>query len=195
MNILRIIIFSLLCSIPALLLVWKLFTDQLGANPVEFLEHTTGDWTIYFLFMTLAISPIQDIFKPNWKRYILPLYLVRRILGLAAFSYALLHLMTYFIFDMSLSLDEAIIDIMDRPVILIGMLAFFLLTPLAITSTAGWQKRLKKNWFKLHKAIYLITFLGIVHYFMLVKADFFQPMVYMLIFAALMLYRQRTRHP
>lgn len=187
----RIMIFSLICSVPALILVWRLSTDNLGANPVEFLEHTSGDWTIYFLLLTLSISPIHQKFKPNWNRYLMPMHLVRRILGLSAFAYALIHLSVYFVFDMSLSIDEAINDIIERPFILIGMLAFLLLVPLAITSTSGWQRRLKKQWQTLHKAIYGLTFLGILHYAMLVKADMLEPIFYMLIFAALMLFRMK----
>lgn len=185
-KIIKIIALSVACTVPMLVLVWKLLNDQLGANPVEFLEHTTGDWTIYFLFLTLAITPLQTRFKLNWQKLYLPAHLMRRILGLAAFFYALMHLMVYFVFDMSLSIEEAIIDIIDRPFITIGMVAFFLLTLLAVTSNTYSQKKLKRSWKTLHNSIYALTFLGILHYILLVKADLFQPIIYLLIFAILM---------
>jgi len=186
---LKLTLFSLLCSLPAIELIWRLFNDNLGANPVEYLEHATGDWTIYFLLLTLSITPIQQRFTPNWNKWLFPMHLVRRVLGLSAFAYALLHLSTYLVFDMSLSVDDTINDILERPFILIGMIALILLIPLAITSTAGWQKRLKRHWKTLHKTIYLLTFLGILHYALLVKADLVQPLVYMAIFGVLMLFR------
>lgn len=190
----KIILFSLLCSLPGLVLLIRLFNDQLGPNPVEFLEHTTGDWTIYFLLMSLAISPIHKKWRFNWNKWLLPMHLTRRVLGLSAFIYALLHLATYFVFDMSLSVADAVTDILDRPFILIGMVSLILLIPLAITSTIRWQQRLKKNWNRLHKLVYLVTFLGILHYTLLVKADLFLPILYMSIFAILMLSRINKTH-
>ncbi|BBP46811.1 protein-methionine-sulfoxide reductase heme-binding subunit MsrQ [Thiosulfatimonas sediminis] len=183
----KLFIVSLICALPAGLLTFDLLTDNLGANPVETLEHTTGDWTIYFLLLTLSITPIQKLFSPKWW---LPMHLTRRVLGLSAFVYALLHLAIYFVFDMSVDLNEALTDIAERPFILIGMLALFLLIPLAITSTQGWQRRLKRHWQTLHKLVYLITFLGILHYALLVKADLFMPLLYMTLFGILMLMRQ-----
>ena len=191
--IIKITLFSLLCSLPAWELVWRLLNDELGANPVEFLEHATGDWTIYFLLMTLTITPIQKLFRPNWNKWLFPMHLVRRTLGLSAFAYALLHLATYLVFDMGLSLDDTITDIIERPFILIGMIALALSIPLAITSTAGWQRRLKQRWQTLHKAIYLLTFLGILHYALLVKADLLQPLIYLGLFGILMLFRIRIQ--
>ncbi|WP_319380213.1 protein-methionine-sulfoxide reductase heme-binding subunit MsrQ [Thiomicrorhabdus sp.] len=184
---LKLLLFSLICSLPAISLIHRLFTDQLGANPVETLEHVSGDWTIYFLLLTLSITPLQSMLRPNWP---LPMHLIRRLLGLSAFAYALIHLSVYFAFDMGLSFSEAIADIAERPFILIGMLAFSMLLPLAITSTSGWQRRLKRHWGQLHKLIYPLTFLGILHYALLVKADLFQPLIYLTLFAALMLFRQ-----
>ncbi|BCN92623.1 hypothetical protein THMIRHAM_04080 [Thiomicrorhabdus immobilis] len=188
---LKVFLFSLLCSLPAWDLAWRFLNDELGANPVEFLEHHTGDWTIYFLLLTLSITPIQKFFKPNWNRWLMPMHLVRRVLGLSAFGYALLHLATYLVFDMGLSLTDSVNDIIERPFILIGMVSLILLIPLAITSTASWQKRLKRHWQTLHKAIYTLTFLGILHYALLVKADLFQPLIYLSLFAILMLLRIR----
>lgn len=186
---LKINTFIVITLIPAFILIWRLLTDNLGANPVEFLTHNTGDWTVYFLLMTLAISPLQKRYKVNWNKLYLPTHLMRRILGLAAFFYALLHLATYFIFDMSLSLEDAIIDIKDRPFILIGMLSFVILLALAVTSNAWSQRKMQQYWLKLHKGVYTLTFLGILHYALMVKADYLWPIIYMLIFAILMLMR------
>lgn len=183
----KLIVLSLICAIPAGLLGYDLLTDNLGANPVETLEHTTGDWTIYFLLLTLSMTPLQQMLAPKWP---IPFHLIRRTLGLSAFVYALLHLAIYFVFDMSADLNEALTDIAERPFILIGMLALILLIPLAITSTQGWQRRLKRNWQTLHKLVYPITFLGILHYALLVKADLFMPLLYMTLFGILMLMRQ-----
>lgn len=187
-----IFLFSLLCSLPFLLLAWNLVTDNLGANPVEALEHTTGDWTVYFLLLCLSVTPIQRYLKPKTSGWILPTHLIRRLLGLSAFAYGLLHLMTYWIFDMGTAWDETLLDLAERPFILIGFIAFLLLIPLVITSTQNWQKRLKGRWQTLHKSIYLITFLGILHYALLVKADLLQPIIYMGMFGILMLLRIHT---
>ena len=188
---LRLVAFALLCSLPGLDLLWRLLSDQLGANPVEVLTHTTGEWAIYSLLLTLSITPIQHHFKPDWNRYLVPMHLVKRVLGLTAFVYGLLHFSVYFVFDMALSIQDSLQDIAERPFILVGMLAFVLLLPLALTSTQGWQKRLKKRWKTLHKTVYLITFLGILHYIMLVKADLFQPLLLMAVFAGLMWLRKQ----
>lgn len=183
----RLFFFSLICAIPAGYLVQRLLTDNLGANPAETLIHFTGDWTIYFLLLTLSISPIQAFLKPKWP---IPMHLVRRILGVSAFAYVILHLASYFTFDMSLDIQATMDDIVERPFILLGFVAFILLIPLAITSTQGWQKRLRKRWQQLHKLVYAITLLGIIHYIMLVKADLLLPLLYLTIFGLLMLARQ-----
>ena len=187
----KITALTIISAIPALILVWKLFTDQLGANPVEYLEHATGDWTIYFLFLTLSITPLQNHMKFNWSKLYLPAPLMRRILGLAAFGYALLHLATYFVFDMGLSMEDALNDIIERPFITIGMVSFILILALAITSNAWSQRFMKKSWKTLHKSVYTLTFLGILHYALLVKADMIMPLIYLTVFALLMLVRMR----
>ena len=168
----------MLCSLPAIQLSWQLFTDTLGANPVETLEHTTGDWALYFLLLTLA----TPLLLKKLPRLPLPAYLIKRTLGLVAFTYASLHLLIYFIFDLSLDFAELWADILERPFILIGMLAWLLLLPLALTSTLNWQKRLKQRWFTLHKLIYWVTGLGILHFFLLVKADITQPSLLLIVY-------------
>lgn len=183
----RLTLFSLVCALPGAYLLFNLLTNNLGANPPETLIHFTGDWTIYFLLLTLSMTPVQSFLKPKWP---IPMHLIRRVLGLSAFVYVILHLSSYFVFDMGLDWQATLEDIAERPFILVGFTAFLLLIPLAITSTQGWQKCLKKRWGQLHKAIYLITFLGIFHYIMLVKADLLLPLLYLTFFLLLMLSRQ-----
>lgn len=182
----RLGLLSFVCSLPAGYLLIQLFSDHLGANPAETLIHLTGDWTIYFLLLTLSVTPIQFL-KPKWP---IPMHLLRRILGLSAFVYALLHLTSYFTFDMGLDLDETLKDIAERPFILLGFSALLLLIPLAMTSTQRWQRRLKQRWQQLHKLVYLITLLGIMHYILLVKADLLLPLLYLSLFGILMLARE-----
>ncbi|MBN2646435.1 MAG: sulfoxide reductase heme-binding subunit YedZ [Thiotrichales bacterium] len=183
---LKLSLLSLLCLVPAALLGHAFLTDGLGANPLETLEHNSGNWALIFLLLTLAISPLQYALAMRWP---IPSHLVRRILGLSAFFYALLHLSFYFVFEMGMNLEETFEDIATRPFILIGMLALLLLLPLAITSTQKWQRRLKQHWKSLHQLIYPITFLAILHYGLLVKADYFWPAIYFLLFVLLMLPR------
>ncbi|WP_130538106.1 sulfite oxidase heme-binding subunit YedZ [Thiomicrorhabdus indica] len=186
----RIVIFSFICALPAGYLVQSLLTGNLGANPAETLIHFTGDWTIYFLLLTLSISPIQALLKPKWP---IPMHLIRRIFGLSAMAYAILHLSSYFTFDMVFDIQATIEDIYERPFILLGFVAFILLIPLTITSTQGWQRRLKKRWQQLHKLVYPITLFGIIHYIMLVKADLLLPLLYLSIFGLLMLAREAIK--
>lgn len=183
----KITLLSLLCLLPAGYLLNNLLTDNLGANPPEILIHFTGDWTIYFLLITLSLSPLHSFFKPKWP---MPMHLIRRIFGLSAFGYAILHLASYFTFDMGLDFNETLKDIAERPFILLGFAAFVLLIPLAVTSTQNWQKRLKRHWQTLHKLVYPITFLGILHYILLVKADLLWPILYLMIFGLFMQARQ-----
>jgi len=172
----------LLCTLPAFQLSWQLLHNTLGANPVESLIHTTGDWALYFLLITLAMPLILK--KWPWPLP-LPEYLIKRTLGLMAFLYASLHFGLYLFFDLERHLNALLMDIQDRPFIAIGLFAWLLLIPLALTSTQNWQKRLKKHWHKLHKTIYLITGLGILHYFLIVKIDFSQPLLLLFIFVTL----------
>lgn len=170
--------------VPLALLVWDGFQGNLGANPIEFFLRTTGVLTLIFLFITLTITPLRKIY--GWNN----LVKFRRMLGLFAFFYAFLHLITYSVFDKSLSLSAIIGDIWQRPFIALGMLAFFLLVPLAITSTNRMIKRLGgKNWARLHKLIYLIAILGVIHFWMIVKSDVTYPFLFALVLAGLLGYR------
>jgi sulfoxide reductase heme-binding subunit YedZ len=159
-------------------------TRLLGSNPIKEAEHFTGRWVLRFLVVTLAVTPVRQTFGWNWlQKY-------RRMFGLFAFFYALLHLLIYFLLDLELMWGELAADIIDRPYITIGMAAFLLLLPLAVTSTARMVKRLGgKRWAKLHRAVYIIVILGTIHFWMAVKRDITDPLIFALIFAVLLGYR------
>lgn len=161
-------------------------TDQLGANPIEFITRNTGDWTLYFLCMTLTITPLRRLSQWNW------LIRLRRMLGLFAFFYACLHFTTFLWFDHFFDVNEMLKDVIKRPFITVGFSAFVLLIPLAITSTNGMVKRLGgKRWQWLHRLVYVIAALGILHYWWMKagKHDFEQPIIFGSIVAILLLVR------
>ena len=170
--------------VPLVLLFFDAFRGRLGANPLEFFLRATGVLTLIFLFITLAVTPMRRLTGRN------DLVKYRRMLGLFAFFYACLHLITYSIFDKSLGFADIAGDVVQRPFIAVGMLAFFLLIPLAVTSTNGWVKRLGgKNWAKLHKLTYPIAILGVVHFWMIVKSDVFYPAIFGVILLGLLGWR------
>ena len=172
-----------LCLLPLGILVWQAFTDNLGTNPVETLTHETGEWALRMLLVTLLITPLRRLLKANW------LIKLRRMLGLYAFFYAFLHFITYIWLDQFFDIKEILIDIPKRPFITIGFAAFLLLIPLALTSTHAMQKRLKKKWITLHKLIYVIPVLAIIHFIWTLKADYSEPIIYASIFSLLMIMR------
>ncbi len=173
----------LLCLYPLGFLVYGAFNDALGANPVEKIIRTTGDWALYFLLITLTVTPLRKLSGWNWLiRY-------RRMLGLFAFFYALLHFTGYVWFDQFFNVSEIIKDIIKRPFITIGFICLVLLIPLAVTSTNGMMKRLKKNWKRIHNLIYPIALLGVLHYFMMTKADYLEPGIVLVILLGLLGYR------
>jgi len=176
-------VFFLLSLTPFLLLVFNVISDNLGTNPVEEMTHETGDWTLRFLLITLAVTPLRKLLKLNW------LIKIRRMLGLFAFFYATMHLLTYVWFDQYFDWMEILIDIPKRPFITIGFLAFVLLLPLALTSTNAMMRRLKKNWLRLHKLVYVIPILGVIHFFWLVKADLLEPSIYAFLLFLLLAFR------
>jgi sulfoxide reductase heme-binding subunit YedZ len=176
--------------VPFGLLGWDALHGNLGANPVEFFIRTTGVLTLVFLLITLAITPLRKIF--GWNGLIK----FRRMLGLYAFFYGCLHLSAYFGFDRAFNLAGTLGDIWQRPFIAVGMLSFFLMIPLAITSTGGMIKHLGgKNWQKLHRLIYLTAIGGVIHYWMIVKSDITYPLLFGLILAALLGYRYYANKP
>jgi sulfoxide reductase heme-binding subunit YedZ len=174
----------LLCLAPATTLVWKGFHDELSANPTEFIRNSLGTWTLVFLCITLAITPSRRLLHQNW------LIRFRRMLGLFAFFYASLHLITYFIFDTGLDFSAVVQDIYKRPFITVGFTAFVLLVPLAVTSTSGMIRRLGgKRWQMLHRLIYASVIAGVIHYYWLVKSDETVPLRFAAVVAVLLGYR------
>lgn len=170
--------------IPLTLLAWDAVWRQLGANPTEFAIRTTGFLTLIFLLITLSITPLRKLTGRN------DLIKYRRMLGLFAFFYGALHLSIYFAIDRNLSFTSAAGDIVQRPFIAFGMTAFFLMIPLAVTSTNSMIKRLGgKRWQQLHKLTYLCAIGGVIHYYLIVKSDVLMPLAFAAILAALLGYR------
>ncbi|HEX8196062.1 MAG TPA: protein-methionine-sulfoxide reductase heme-binding subunit MsrQ [Pyrinomonadaceae bacterium] len=170
--------------IPLTLLAWDAVWRQLGANPTEFAIRTTGFLTLIFLLITLSITPLRKLTGRN------DLIKYRRMLGLFAFFYGALHLSIYFAIDRNLSFTSAAGDIVQRPFIAFGMTAFFLMIPLAVTSTNGMIKRLGgKRWQQLHKLTYLCAIGGVIHYYLIVKSDVLMPLAFAAVLATLLGYR------
>lgn len=164
-----------LALLPFARLVAFAFADRLGANPVEFITRNTGDWTLYFLCMTLAVTPLRRLSGWNW------LVRMRRMVGLFCFFYATLHFTTFLWFDHFFDIEAMLTDVVKRPFIALGFAAFVLLIPLAVTSTNAMIKRLGgRRWQWLHRSIYLIALLGILHYWLMKagKQDFEQPIIF-----------------
>ena len=157
--------------------------DQLGANPVQALHYGLGDWALRFLCMGLALSPIKRITGQSWPNKF------RRMLGLFAFFYASCHLLVFIVLDLSLSWQAFVDEVPKSPYILMGLLTFLLLIPLAATSTKAMQRRMGANWKKLHRLVYLAAITASIHYFWLVKADYRQPIVYGMLILLLLGYR------
>ena len=174
----------LICLVPLAALGWRALHGELTANPIEFITHATGDWTLRFLIFTLCVTPFRKILHlPELIRF-------RRMLGLFAFFYACLHLTTYIWLDKFFDLSEMWKDIAKRKYITVGFTAFLLLIPLAITSTAGWIRRLGgMRWQQLHRLIYFSATLGVIHYYWLVKSAVIRPLTYGAIVAVLLLWR------
>jgi methionine sulfoxide reductase heme-binding subunit len=178
------IAFFLAALIPLDRLAWKALHGGLGANPIEVITHSTGDWTLIFVLATLAVTPIRQLTRQYW------LIGIRRMVGLFAFFYGTLHFTTYIWLDKFFDVHEMAKDIAKRPFITVGFSAFVLMIPLAATSTAWSIRRLGgKNWQRLHRLIYLTGILGVVHYIWLVKADKRKPLEYGAVLAVLLLYR------
>jgi sulfoxide reductase heme-binding subunit YedZ len=174
----------LACLAPLAQLVWRGFHAGLGGNPIEFITHATGDWTLRFLLITLAISPLRKLTRRYW------LIGWRRMLGLYAFFYGTLHLMTYIWLDKFFDVHEMLADIAKRRFIMAGMTGFALMIPLALTSTRWAIRKLGgKRWQTLHRLIYLSATAGVIHYIWLVKADLKKPLEYASVLGVLLGYR------
>ncbi len=167
--------------LPFAWLVVALVTGFVMGDEVKFMQHVTGDTALSCLMLTLSVTPLRRL--TGWNELIK----VRRLIGLTAFWYACLHLSTYLVFDQSLSIDEIAKDIVKHPWVLVGFTAFLCLVPLAITSTAGWIRRLGgKRWGRLHRLVYIAAGAGVLHYFWLVKKDIRAPLVYGVILLVLL---------
>jgi sulfoxide reductase heme-binding subunit YedZ len=179
----KVVVFAV-CLVPLATLVWRALQGRLGANPVEFIQHATGLWTLRFLIFTLTITPLRKLLRlPELIRF-------RRMLGLFAFFYVCLHFLTYLGPDQSFDLAGMWKDVAKRRFITVGFLGFVLLIPLAITSTAGWIRRLGgKRWQTLHRSIYLAAVCGVIHYYWLVKSDVRNPLFYAALVSILLLWR------
>jgi sulfoxide reductase heme-binding subunit YedZ len=177
-------------------LAWKALHDGLGANPIEVITHSTGDWTLLFILITLSITPLRRVTRQYW------LIGIRRMVGLFAFFYGTLHFLTYIWLDKFFDTREMWKDIAKRPFITLGFSAFVLMIPLALTSTVWSIRRLGgRNWQRLHRLIYFTGILGVIHYYWLVKADHRKPIEYAIALSLLLLYRvgvwvsERRRQP
>jgi len=174
----------LLCLFPFLHLVWHGFYQDLGANPVEAIQTTTGQWTLNFLVITLCISPLRQAIHQPW------LIRFRRMFGLFAFFYVCLHFTSYIWLDQSFDLRSILKDVAKRPFITAGFLAFVMLIPLALTSTTGWIRRLGgARWQKLHRLIYFSAIAGGVHFYWKVKSDVRLPVFYLTVIGLLLAVR------
>jgi sulfoxide reductase heme-binding subunit YedZ len=182
LKLLKVAVF-LAALVPLARLAWKGYQQMLGANPIEVITHSTGDWTLIFLMLTLSITPLRKLTGQPW------LIRFRRMLGLFAFFYASLHFTTYIFLDKFFDVHEMVKDIAKRKFITIGFTAFVLLIPLAATSTAGMIRRLGKRWQMLHRLIYVSAIAGVIHYWWLVKADVRKPQYYAIVLILLLGYR------
>ncbi|MCX7175564.1 MAG: sulfoxide reductase heme-binding subunit YedZ [Proteobacteria bacterium] len=182
----------LVCLLPLARLGWGLWSDQLGANPIEFITRSLGTWTLNFLLITLTVSPLRKLTGWHW------LLRLRRMLGLFAFFYVMLHLTTYLWLDQFFDWTAIVKDILKRPFITVGMSAFVLLVPLAATSNHAMIRRIGgRRWQQLHRSIYVIAIFAVVHYWWLVKKDVTLPALYAVLLALLLgmraLWREQER--
>jgi sulfoxide reductase heme-binding subunit YedZ len=178
-----------LCLLPFFLLVARIFNigAPLGANPVEAIQDQFGQWGLRFILIALAVTPVRKIAGWNW------LSRFRRMLGLFAFFYVLLHFIAWLWLDQRFAMTAILEDIVERPFITIGMLAFALLLAMAATSTAAMRRRMGRYWQRLHYSVYAVGLLAVWHYWWQVKQDITQPLVYALILGSLLAYRLFAR--
>ena len=168
-----------LCLLPLAASLWQALSGQ-AVNPVETLTRDSGSWALNLLLAGLAITPLRRLGAPGW------LLRLRRMLGLYAFFYASVHLLIYLWLDQLFDWAAIVHDIIKRPFITVGMAAFALLLPLAITSTDGWLRRLKRRWGQLHRLVYPLALLAVLHYLWLVKRDLTEPLLYAAVLAVLL---------
>lgn len=173
----------LLCLVPALLIVTDLLTDNLGSNKIEAIQDRFGIWALRFIMITLAMTPLRQVSKRNW------IGLFRRMLGLFAFFYVLMHFLTWLILDQELNATAIADDIVKRPFITIGFIAFLLLVVMAATSTNNIRRKLGGRWQLIHNSVYAVGTLGVWHYWWQVKKDISEPLIYAIVLVVLLGYR------
>ena len=177
----------ILGTVPFIIIVYKIFLNKLGPEPIKQITHHTGEWTLLFIIFTLAMSPLKQITNMNiWIS-------IRRMLGLFVFFYASLHMLTYVGLDYRFDINEISKDILTKRFIFVGFAAWLLLVPLALTSSKKMMNILKQYWKKLHRLIYLIALLGVTHFIWLVKKDITEPLIYLLIILFLLAFRVRFK--
>lgn len=176
-------LFFLACLGPVLWIIWNAVFGDLGANPVETVTHQTGDWTLRLLLLTLALTPLKKATGiPDFIRF-------RRMAGLFVYFYASCHFLIWFLADHRFDIVSMLDDVVERPYVTLGFIAYLLLTPLAITSNRWSIRKLGRKWKQLHRLVYVIILLAVAHYLWLVKADYLEPMIYAVIAVALLLAR------
>lgn len=168
---------------PLVLLVYQVVTDQAGADPAQMLVLSTGLWALRFLWLTLAVTPLRRLPRLSW------LIRFRRMLGLYAFFYVVLHLLAFITFILGWRVDLVWKELTERPYIVVGLLSLLLLLPLAVTSTTGWMRRLGRNWVRLHWLIYPAAVLAMVHFIMQIRAGYAEQLLYGLLLLILLGYR------
>jgi len=177
------VLLFLLCLSPALYIGWAAYANKLGANPIQAMQHLAGLWAFRFLLITLAVRPLKEVASLSF------LMRFRRMLGLYVFFYLVLHLAVYLVLDQYFNWPAIIKDVIKRPFITVGFAASILLIPLVVTSTDNMMRRLGKRWKSLHQFVYLIGILVGLHFLWSVKADVFEPLIYLAILSLLLLYR------
>ena len=176
-----------LSLIPFIVIVYKIYFNQLGPEPVKEITHHTGEWTLIFICLTLAMTPLKRLTNLTiWIKF-------RRMLGLFIFFYATLHMLTYVVIDYRLDFSSISKDILTKRFIFIGFAAWLLLLPLTLTSSRKAVMLLKDKWKKLHRLIYIIAILGVVHFLWLVKFDITEPLIYAAIILVLLLFRVKFK--
>ena len=181
------IVAFLACLIPFGQLAYNAYADNMGANPIEAITRFTGSWTLIFLLVTLSVTPLRKI--TGWNNLIK----LRRMFGLFAFFYALLHFSTFVVLDHFFDFDRIVKDIYKRPYVTAGFTSLVLMIPLAITSTTGMIRRLGRRWQQLHRLVYAVAIGGVIHFYWLVKADIRRPVQYGTVLALLLGYRLVAR--
>jgi len=182
LNKFKIVVFFI-CLWPLYLITYQIFFNKLGAEPVDKIINHFGEWTLIFLFLTLSMSPLRKVTKSlKWINF-------RRMLGLFTFFYASIHMLSYVGLDYRFNFEPLLNDVIKKKFVFVGLSAWLLLIPLAITSTDKMMKILKSNWKKIHRLIYVISIFAVLHYIWLSKTIFFKPLIFLIILIILLILR------